>query len=213
MMRRALLLALLLLAARPAAAELWCGSGPGAPLDHPCADDNSRFTRAFADHGRQMAEWRKIPGVKSIGYGISHRGYFPEIQVWVKDAATVPLVRPKVPCSIDQIAVVVVPPLRVTIGEPQGPLNCPEDNTGGRYIRALKKIMTYTTHMPGVVGVGPANCEHGCCHYDRVGVGVQVPFLESVRAKVPREVYAIPIEVIPYPWPPPSERFPAPSLK
>lgn len=200
-MRFVIVLALIWGTAEPAAGELWCGDGPGAPLDHPCAADNARFDRVFAAHGRELAEWRRIPGVTSMGYGMSQRGFFPEIQVWVEDAATVALVRPKIPTSIEGIAVAVILPLR---GETGGPTsaNCPADTSGGRYLRALKKVMDDTIHMPGALEAGPARCENGCCYYDRIGVRTQVPFLNAVRAKIPREVDGIPVDVIPFQWPP-----------
>jgi hypothetical protein len=56
-----IMLALTLGTTRPAVGELWCGSGPGAPLDHPCAGDNDRFDRTLAEHARKLAEWSKIP--------------------------------------------------------------------------------------------------------------------------------------------------------
>jgi hypothetical protein len=201
MKRFAIMIAFMLVAVRPAGAELWCGSGPGAPLDHPCTDDNSRFDRAFAEHGHELAEWRRIPGVLSIGYGISQRGWFPEIQVWVKDTAKIPSVRARVPASIDGIAVAVLPPVRVTagsLGEPTA--NCPDG--GQKYLQALSENAQAWQRIPGVVDVGPSKCDSKCCYYDRIGVGAQIPFVESVRARIPREIHGIPVDVIPYKWPP-----------
>jgi hypothetical protein len=199
--RLPMLIVFILLAARPAGAELWCGSGPGAPLDHPCVDDNSRFDRAFDEQGHQMAEWRKIPGVDSIGYGMSHRGFFPEIQIWVKDIRKVPSVSAKVPASVDGIAVAVVPPLHFTIGGPTDPtVKCPDQ--GQAYLQALKENMHAWQRIPGVFGAGPSKCDSKCCSYDRIGVSAPVPFLESVRAKIPREVHDIAVDVVPFRWPP-----------
>lgn len=127
MKRFAIMIALILGLARPAFCKLWCGSGPGAPLDHPCAADKSRFDHAFAEHGQQMVGWRKISGVLSIGYGMSHRGFFPEIQVWVKDTSKIPSVRAKIPASVDGIAVAILPPYKGTFGRPTDPtIKCPE---------------------------------------------------------------------------------------
>ncbi len=196
--RLPMLIAFILLAARPAGAELWCGSGPGAPLDHPCADDDSRFDRAFDQHGHQMAEWRKIPGVDSIGYGMSHRGFFPEIQIWVKDTRKIPAVRAKVPASIDGIAVAVVPPLRGTYGRPSS-VKCPEQ--GARYLRAVKENVQAWSRIPGVLGIRPSRCDSNY-YFDRLGVSAQVPFLESVRAKIPLKVHGIAVDVVPFQWPP-----------
>jgi hypothetical protein len=97
-----------------------------------------------------MAGWRKIPGVDSIGYGMSHRGFFPEIQIWVKDTKKIPSVRAKVPASIDGIAVAVVPPLRGTYGRPSS-VKCPEQ--GARYLRAVKENMQAWSRIPGVLGI------------------------------------------------------------
>jgi hypothetical protein len=46
-----------------------------------------------------MAEWKKIRGVLGVGYGMSQRGFFPEIQVWVKDTRELRSVRAKIPDS------------------------------------------------------------------------------------------------------------------
>jgi hypothetical protein len=199
--RFAVVIACILAMAGTAGAELWCGSGPGAPLDHPCVDDTSRFDRAFADHGLEMAEWRKIPGVESIGYGISHRGFFPEIQIWVKDTTKIPSVRAKIPASIDGIAIAVVPPLKATTGGPTDTtVKCPDQ--GQAYIQAMKENMQAWQRIPGVVGAGPSKCDSKCCYFDRIGVAVQVPFLDSARAKIPTEVHGIPVDVVAYRWPP-----------
>lgn len=200
MKRFAIMIALILGIARPALCELWCGIGPGAPLDHPCAADKSRFDRAFAEHGQQMAEWRKIPGVSSIGYGMSHRGFFPEIQVWVKDTSKIPSVRAKIPDSVDGIAVAVIPPLKGTFGRPTDPtIKCRDQ--GRAYIQAMTEGIQTWPEIPGVVGLGPSKCDSNCCYFDRIGVGVQIPFAESVRAKIPRELHGIPIDVVPFQWP------------
>jgi hypothetical protein len=146
-----------------------------------------------------MAEWREIPGVDSIGYGMSHRGFFPEIQIWVKDVKKIPSVRAKVPASVDGIAVAVVPPLRGTYGRPNS-MKCPEQ--GARYLRALKENMEAWSRIPGVLGAGPSKCDSKCCYYGRIGVSAQVPFLESVRARIPRDVHGIAVGVKPFQWPP-----------
>src|SRR6266851_1388856 len=144
----AIMIAFVLAAARPAGGELWCGSGASAPLDHPCADDNSRFNRAFAEHSHQIAEWRKIPGVENLGYGMSHRGFFPEIQIWVKDTTKIPSVRARVPASVDGIAVAVVPPLHFTTGRPTNPsVKCPDQ--GQAYLQALKENRQAWQRIPG----------------------------------------------------------------
>jgi hypothetical protein len=187
--------------AKPAGGELWCGSGPNAPLDHSCRDDNSRFDRAFAEYGRQMAEWTKIPSVEGIGYGMSQRGFFPEIQIWVKDTTKIPSVKAKVPASVDGIAIAVIPPLRATTGGPTNPtVRCPDQ--GHAYLQALRENMQAWQRIPGVLGAGPSKCDLKCCSYDRIGVSVQVPFLDSVRTKIPPEVRGFPVDVVPFYWPP-----------
>jgi hypothetical protein len=199
--RFAIMIALILVAARPAGGELWCGSGPSAPLDHRCADDNSRFDRAFAEHGHQMAEWTQIPGVETIGYGINHRGFFPEIQIWVKDTTKIPLARARIPASVDGKAVAVVPPVQLTTGGPTHPtVKCPDQ--GHAYLQALKENMQAWQRIPGVLGAGPSKCDSKCCSYDRIGVSAQVPLLDSVRAKIPSEVRGIAVDVVPFQWPP-----------
>jgi len=141
--------------------------------------------------------------VWSIGYGMSPRGFFPEIQVWVKDTTKIPSIRAKIPDSVDGISVAVIPPLTATYGEPTDPtIRCPEQSQA--YLQAVKE--NWGARIPGVFGLGPSKCDSHCCYYDRIGVEVQIPFIESLRAKVPREICGLPVDVVPFQWPPPDKR-------
>lgn len=187
---------------------MWCRSRPGAPLDRSCAEYLVRVMRIYGQHTK---EWSKIPGVQSVGYGINFRGFFPEVQVWVKDRAAVALVRPKIPTSVDGFTVAVLPPARATSPDASAavrPLRaahkrppsfkCP--STAQKAGRTLKKNWEAWSRIPGVLGAGP-RCKAGCC-YDQLEVVAQPPLLESVRAKIPREVHGIPVDVIPVRPPP-----------
>jgi len=79
-------------------------------------------------------------------------------------------------------------------------VKCPEQ--GARFLRAVKENMQAWSRIPGVLGIRPSRCDSNCCYFDRLGVSAQVPFLESVRAKIPLKVHGIAVDVVPFQWPP-----------
>jgi len=181
-------------------AEQWCGYGPGSPtLDHPCWEDNDRLDRAVADFHAQR-RWEEIPGVNGVGYGISKRGYYSEIEVYVQPKSMLPSVAAEVPASIDGIPIAVVLPETISVGDAAGPTDCKSrrsDNLGdSSYVPVLKEHMQEWYALPGVVTMG-AQCKDGCCDFTKVEVGVQAPFVESVRNHIPTSIDGVPIRIVP----------------
>ena len=88
-----------------ARAELWCGRGPGTPLDHPCsAEDTEEDPAVAAAVASHTNEWMMVQGVWQVSAGTIQTGTTFEIRVYVEPSGFV-LARQRIPSQVDDIPV------------------------------------------------------------------------------------------------------------
>jgi len=86
-------------------AEMWCGNGPSAPLDHPCGAVSERATSAAV--AKYSREWTNLPTVRTVLPTTAKNGG-EEIEVYVDDEFGRPD-RSKIRDCVEGIPVVIFP--------------------------------------------------------------------------------------------------------
>lgn len=86
-------------------AEMWCGSGPSTPLDHPCGGVSERAaSAAVATYSR---EWTNLPTVRMVLPTTAKNGH-EQIEVYVDDNFG-RADRSKIRDCVEGIPVVIIP--------------------------------------------------------------------------------------------------------
>jgi hypothetical protein len=216
-MRNALaLVATLLLGAMSvgARAELWCGNGPGTPLDHPCSSEDTEedpaVSAAVASHTN---DWMMVHGVWQVSAGTIQTGNPLEIRVYV-EPPQIAAAKQQIPSEVDDIPVRLVAkkmPVgagltsfsKVSQSDP-----APYDPTAAERQASAKldeAVYAETMHeygeqwndLPGVVGLGPKKCDEHGCDFSAIRIIVQTQFMSDVKGRITDSVNGIPIVFVP----------------
>jgi hypothetical protein len=213
----ALLTALLLLVAMSdmARAELWCGSGPGAPLDHPCSEqDTEEDPTVAAEVASYASTWMMVHGVWQVSAGTIQTGTQLEIRVYVQPSQIAAATQ-QIPSEVDGIPVrLVVKKIPTRAGlksfskaTQSDPL--PYDPTAAEqqakarlaetvYADTVLEYGEQWNDLPGVVGLGPKKCDEHGCDFSTIQITVQAQFLNDVQERITTSVNGIPIVFVPY---------------
>jgi hypothetical protein len=213
----ALVAALLIVAAISveARAELWCGRGPGTPLDHPCSDEDTEEDPAVATAVASYTnEWMMVHGVWQVSAGTIQTGNPLEITVYV-EPTQLATAKQQIPSEIDDIPVRLVAkkiPARgrltsfpkVSQSE-QGPYDstAAERQASGRlaeavYAQTMGEYGEQWNDLPGVVSMGPKKCDERGCDLNAIRITVQAQFMRDVKERITDSVNGIPVVFVPY---------------
>ncbi len=212
---------ILLVAARPARAEMWCGDGPGTKLSHPCTDDDDD-PAVSAAIDKYQEQWMNLPGVSLVDHNDTYHNRAQSIVVDV-DAAFVESVKKQIPASVDGIPVVIVPVKKsdsentehfvdtghFAYGPPaQRPPNDPaelarravqqadQEEAGKSYALVLQQYGDRWDKMPGVLGFTP-KCDPNGCDFKTIEISVQRELLSQARDEIPGSVNGVRIVLTP----------------
>ena len=196
-------------------AELWCGRGPGTPLDHPCSDEDTEadptVAAAVASHTN---EWMKVHGVWQVSAGTIQYGNPREIRVYVEPSGFA-AARQQIPSEIDDIPVRLVAKKIPTGGgltsfskvsrsdpAPYDP-SAAERQASARlaeavYAQTMREYGEQWNDLPGVVGLGPKKCDEHGCDFSAIRITVQAQFMSDVKERITDSVNGIPIVFVPY---------------
>jgi hypothetical protein len=213
----ALLAALLLVAgvSVEAHAELWCGYGPGTPLDHPCsAEDTEEDPAVAAAVASHTNVWMMVHGIWQVSAGTIQTGNPFEIRVYVEPSGFV-AARQQIPSEIDDIPVRLIAK-KIPIGAGLTSFSkvsqsdpVPYDPTAAERQASAKlaeAVYAETMHeygeqwndIPGVVGLGPKKCDEHGCDFSAIRITVQAQFMPNVKERITDSVNGIPIVFVPY---------------
>ena len=192
-------------------AELWCGSGRGTPLDHPCTDQDTEPDPAVAAIAAKYSEqWMAVHGVWQVNPGTSQTGTPQEIRVYV-EPQQLPAARDQIPSEVENIPVAFVPKTA-----PKGDdnrsflqvnsINDSESSEHQEKERLLRAAFSDTlanygkewNDLPGVIDVGPGKCKGSRCDFTSIKIVVQAQFLDDVKEQIPGAINGIPVVFIPY---------------
>ena len=218
-MRNALALtaALLLVVAMSieAHAELWCGRGPGTPLDHPCSDEDTEEDPAVAATvASHTNEWMMVPGVWRVSAGTIQTGSPLEIRVYVEPSG-IAAARQQIPSEVDEIPVRLVAKKIPTGAGPRSFSKvsesdpAPYDPTAAErqasarlaeavYAETMREYGEQWNDLPGVVGLGPKKCDDQRCDFSAIRITVQAQFMSDVKERITDSVNGLPIVFVPY---------------
>jgi len=199
----------------PGRAELWCGSGPGTPLDHPCSDqDTEEDPVVAASVASHASVWMMQPGVWQISAGTIQTGNPLEIRVYV-EPSQVAAAKQQIPSEVDDIPVRLVlkkiptragltsfskvsqsdpPSYDPTAAERQASARLAE----AVYADTMREYGEQWNDLPGVVGLGPKKCDERGCDFSTIQITVQAELLNDVRERITNSVNGIPIVFVPY---------------
>ena len=213
----ALLAALLLVMGMSAAAhaELWCGRGPGTPLDHPCSNEDTEqdptVTAAVAAHTN---EWMMVHGVWQVSAGTIQTGNPREIRVYVEPSRFA-AARQQIPSQVDDIPVRLVAK-KIPTGSGLSSFSTtsqsdptPYDPTAAErqasarlaeavYAQTMREYGEQWNDFPGVVSLGPRKCDERGCDFSAIRITVQAQFMNDVKERITDSVNGIPIVFVPY---------------
>ena len=203
-----LLPVILILAARQARADMWCGDGPGTALSHPCTDDDDYNPAVDDAIAKYRDRWMRIEGVYSVEAGDTYHNRVPSIAVHV-DRASVAAARKRIPSSVDGIPVTIVP------GEMPQALpafayfssnraenarrirkQTAREKAEAAYNLVVRRYGNDWDDMPGVLGIGP-RWESDGFDFRTVEVTVQRELLPAARKEIPRSVNGVRIVLTP----------------
>lgn len=212
--RLLLLMAMMVLWTGGSRAEMWCGRNRSAPLDHPCgAVPKTALSAAVLKY---RSEWMKLGGIGKVELVPSHNGS-DEILIHVDPHFADPP-RSQIPAAVDGVPVVILPgfptgpeaaPLWGEGSSPGAPETAEEDEARRqsklKEREAAEKAYSLTVHkywkrwlaMPGVIGIGPSECDRDGCDFGSVGIAVQRQFLDVTRSKIPRSLNGVATVLIP----------------
>ena len=195
----------------PVRAELWCGSGRGTPLDHPCTEQDTEQDPAVAAVvARYSEQWMAVQGVWQVSAGTNQTGTTMEIRVYVEPQQLV-AARDRIPPEVEDVPVTFVPK-----AAPRGTgfgnfLQISNSNDPGATAREEKEralraafsdtMQTYGkewNELPGVIDVGPGKCKGAECDFTSIKIVVQAQFLDDVKERIPDGINGIPVVFIPY---------------
>jgi hypothetical protein len=207
-------IAFVLLLTGSAHAELWCGNGPGTPLDHPCDDRDTQADPAVeAAISKYENQWMSIHGVWNVTAGTTQTGDPREIRVFVEpkqlaharelipsdaDGITVTLIARKIPQGDGLVQVAGFrsdsgPPDREAL-EKQEKAKAAE----AAYSETMREYSDQWNDLPGVIGMGPAKCKASECDFSKIKITVQAQFMDDVREHIPSNVNGVSIVLVPY---------------
>jgi hypothetical protein len=219
LMRNALALvaALLIVVAMSAEAraELWCGRGPGTPLDHPCSDEDTEedpaVAAAVASHTN---EWMMVHGVWEVSAGTMQTGNPLEITVYV-EPSQLATASQQIPSEVDDIPVRLVakklpargrltsfPKVGVSDQTSYDP-TAAERQASARlaeavYAQTVREYGEQWNDLPGVVSMGPKKCDERGCDFSAIRITVQAQFMKDLKERITDSVNGIPIVFVPY---------------
>jgi hypothetical protein len=197
-----------------ARAELWCGRGPGTPLDHPCSDQDTEedptVAAAVASHRN---EWMTVQGVWQVSAGTIQTGTPLEIRVYV-EPSQIATAKQQVASEVDDIPVRLVAKKNPTGGRlkslpkdgqdpaPYDP-GAAERQANARlaeavYAETMREYGEQWSDLPGVVGLGPKTCDENRCDFGAIRITVQAQFMNDVKERITDSVNGIPIVFVPY---------------
>lgn len=200
---------ILVLAARQARAELWCGDGPGTALSHPCTDDDDNpAVSAAIDKYRD--QWMELDGVSDVDESDTYHNRVPSIAVYV-DSAAADSVKKELPASVDGIQIVIVPveqsesdntghyaygygstdPAEVARRARQ---QADQDKAQESYNSILRQYGERWDDLPGVLGIGAKWGDDGSM---AIEITVQRELLSQARDEIPASVDGVPIVLTP----------------
>jgi len=198
-----------------ARAELWCGRGPGTPLDHPCSDQDTdedpAVAAAVASHAN---EWMTVRGVWQVSAGTVQTGTPLQIRVYVEPSRRA-TAKQQIPSEVDDIPVRLVAkriPIRARLTSfpkdsqadpaPYDP-GAAERQASARlaeaiYAETIREYGEQWSDLPGVVGLGPKTCDDHQCDFSAIRITVQAQFMNDVKELITDSVNGIPIVFVPY---------------
>ena len=198
-----------------ARAELWCGSGPGTQLDHPCSDQDTEEDPAVAASVASHASvWMMLHGVWQVSAGTIQTGNPLEIRVYVEPSQAA-AAKQQIPSEVDDIPVRLVvkkipagpgltsfskvrqsdpPPYDPTDAERQASARLAE----AVYADTMREYGEQWNDLPGVVGLAPKKCDEHGCDFTTIQITVQAQLLTDVQERITNSVNGIPILFVPY---------------
>jgi hypothetical protein len=198
-----------------AGAELWCGRGPGTPLDHPCsAEDTEEDPTVAAAVASHTNEWMTVQGVWQVSAGTIQTGNPLEIRVYV-EPAQLATAKQQIPSETDDIPVHLVakkiptggrltsfskvsqsdpPPYDPAAAQRQANARLAE----AVYAETMREYGEQWNDLPGVVGLGPKKCDEHQCDFSAIRITVQGQFMSDVKERITDSVNGIPIVFVPY---------------
>lgn len=198
-----------------ARAELWCGRGPGTPLDHPCsAEDTEEDPAVAAAVASHTNEWMTVQGVWQVSAGTIQTGNPLEIRVYV-EPSQLATAKQQIPSEIDEIPVHLVakkiptggrltsfskvnqsdpPPYDPAAAQRQANARLAE----AVYAETMREYGEQWNDLPGVVGLGPKQCDEHQCDFSAIRITVQAQFMSDVKERITDSVNGIPIVFVPY---------------
>jgi hypothetical protein len=205
------IVALLLILGNSAHAELWCGHGPGTPLDHPCSDwDTEADPAVTAAIDDNFNEWTSVPGVWQVQPGTELSGDPHEIRIYVEPRRFASAKR-RLPSQAGSIPIVVIRKAIPTgvgdgsfvgfldDGDPRDPeLAESQDKAMTSYTGTTQEYGELWNNPPGVVGIGPANCGQKGCDFSIIEITVQPQLMDAVKEQIPNAINGIAIVLSPY---------------
>lgn len=208
-------------------AEMWCGRGPSATLDHRCGAVSERAASAVA--AKYSGEWMNLPSVRRVLSATGKNGG-KEIWIYVDEDFGGPD-RSKIPPFVEGIPIVIFPDYSpiLELGTPFGALSnsagsgahvqsiTPEQEAAlekkrqaaqdasekkrnavaEAYTTAVNRYRERWLALPGVLGIGPSKCDDNSCDFASVGIAVQRQFLDVTRSKIPASVDGVATVLIP----------------
>jgi hypothetical protein len=205
-------IALVLVGNVPARAELWCGSGRGTPLDHPCTDQDAQPDPAVvAVAEKYSAQWMAVHGVWQVSAGTNQTGTPMEIRVYVQPPQ-VATARDQIPSEVENIPVSFIPKqmptgtsrsfLALTNSDANDPTAAERQEKNrvaqAAFSEAIGEFGRHWNDLPGVIGVGPGKCKGSDCDYSAIKITVQAQFMDDVKQQIPATVDGVPVVFIPY---------------
>jgi len=196
-------------------AELWCGDGPGTPLDHPCSErdteEDPTVAAAVASHTN---EWMTVQGVWQVSAGTAQTGTQLEIRVYV-EPSRISTARQQIPSEVDDISVRLVAKKIPTSGRltsfPKDSQSDPAPYDPGAaerqanarlaeavYAETIREYGEQWSDLPGVVSLGPKKCDERRCDFSAIRITVQSQLMNDVKERVTDSVNGIPIVFVPY---------------
>ena len=198
-----------------ARAELWCGHGPGTPLDHPCSEqDTEEDPTVAAAAASHTNEWMTVHGVWQVSAGTIQTGTQREIRVYV-EPSQISTARQQIPSEVDDIPVRVVAKKIPTGGRltsfpkdgqsepvPYDP-GAAERQANARlaeavYGETIREYGEQWSDLPGVVSLGPKKCDEHRCDFSAIRITVQAQLMNDVKERITDSVNGIPIVFVPY---------------
>lgn len=206
-------IALVLFFSGRAHAELWCGNGPGTPLDHPCDDRDTQTDPAVeAAISKYENQWMSIHGVWNVTAGTSQTGDPREIRIFV-EPKRIAQVREQIPSDADGITVTLIARkmpegssflqiARVPDAGPPDPKELEKREKAraaeAAYSETMREYSDQWNDLPGVIGMGPAKCKAGECDFSKIKITVQAQFMDDAREQIPSNVNGVSIVLVPY---------------